>query len=862
MKKLSTIISGILILLTSYSCGETAEPSAEPSRDRPSQTAGSAAIPGSMIVEFSDDLAGELASGTLLTRSGELNDVLSLMGASSVERLYPDAGEWEPRHREAGLHRWFVVTYDPGSVPATKAAENLSSIPGVLSARPQRRIRSTSYFNDPRSGSQWALSDNNPYGINVQPVWDTYTAGRPEVIVAVIDGGIQLDHPDLAASCIKAGSDGSRSFIYGHSGYYIPPDNHGTHVAGIIGAINNNGIGVSGIAGGYDGKGGVKLLSCAMFMDDPADPEKTISGNSYDALVWAADHGAVIANNSWGYDFKSEQEAFAGDADDFAPAVNYFIKYAGCDKNGKQRDDSPMKGGLVIFAAGNDNFRMAWPAALQQVVAVGSTGQDGKRAYYSNYGNWVDICAPGGDMKTGTGILSTIKDSSYGSLQGTSMACPHVSGVAALLVSYYGGPGFTCDMLKERLIKGASNKRAPGEIGPLLDAMGSFTTGSVLPPKTPSVTGSSVSANSVTLTWQVTEDPDDLKALGYVMVIDESRSAIESLDFQSGFAIEATNQRVLTGRAKVGDEISCTMTGLKFTSEYYAAVVAYDYQGNYSQLSDIIHLTTGENNPPVITRQDDRGNTLKAFEKLYCSFLVNDPDGHKFSVSFDGGSDAFRGEVLKEEVRVTITGTGAPAGKYKATITATDEFGLSTSFELGYEILENHTPVRLKNIDDIILGSKGDAVTLKIADYLYDEDGEPLYYKVSYSEAGIAKAAVGSENIVISAEEYGCTDVSIKASDISGTTCELDFKVLVRSSSRPVDIYPNPVKTKLHIRPGTEGTLETVIRNMAGATVYSSEDALSPFSPLEIDMSGQSAGTYFVTLKGCGADGSYTLVKI
>lgn len=854
-------ILGILFLATiTAACTGEAQPSGSPDQARESKAGSSPLIPGSMIVEVSDELADELASGALQTRSGELNSAFALMGATSVRRLYPDAGEWEPRHRKAGLHKWFIVNYDPDAVPATKAAEGLSEIPGVLLAKPQRRIRQHSYFNDPRAGSQWALSES-AYGINVQPVWDIYTAGKPEVIVAVIDGGIQMDHPDLAAVCVPAGSDGSKSFVNGHVGYYISPHRHGTHVAGIIGAINNNGEGVSSIAGGDDGKGGVRLLSCATFMDNPEDPEKSLTGDSYNALVWAADHGAVIANNSWGYDYENEYQALSSNANEYAPAVDYFIEFAGCDKHGKQRPDSPMKGGLVVFAAGNESWSMAWPAALPQVVAVGATGQNGEMAYYSNYGNWVDICAPGGDVKSGSGILSTINGSSYGSLQGTSMACPHVAGVAALLVSYYGGPGFTCDMLKERLLKGANTKKAPGKIGPFLDAMGSFTYGGTQPPKAPEHIEASVSANSVTLSWNVTEDPDDIKALGYLMVFTEGETPMETLVFMNGLPLNAITKKIETGRLKVGDPISGVMTGLKFNTTYNATVIAYDYRGHYSRLPEILKVTTGENNPPYITPPDTEAK-IKAHKKLYLSFGVTDPDGHKVTMKIDGGSDAFRAEAYQGEVKVTITGIDAPPGKYKATLTATDEFGLSASCDYEYTILPNHVPVLIKNAENIVFGAKDEVVNLKLSDYIYDEDEEPLYYKTSYSDDSVAKVSINGNNIIIRATGYGLTTVNVIANDISKSTCELDFKVLVRDPSRPVDLFPNPVKTKLSIRPGTEGSLEVAVRNKAGSTVHSGSGDFSPLDPMEIDMTNQPAGTYYVTIKGCGADGCYTIVKI
>ena len=233
-----------------------------------------ALIPGSVIVEVSEDLADQLASGSLQTKSSGLNAAFSGLGVTKVERLFPDAGEWEPRHREAGLHRWFRVHYDPAAQTATKAAMDFSAVDGVVYAEPERRMRKTAYFNDPYSKDQWALYNDGTLGsayaagcdVNVVPVWENYTGGSSNVIVAVIDEGVQLDHPDLAAVTIPGGANGSKSFVYGYEGAKIVAGDHGTHCAGVIGAVNNNEIGVSGIAGGLDGKGGVRIMSCSIFM--------------------------------------------------------------------------------------------------------------------------------------------------------------------------------------------------------------------------------------------------------------------------------------------------------------------------------------------------------------------------------------------------------------------------------------------------------------------------------------------------------------------------------------------------------------------------------------------------------------------
>ena len=853
------------------SCSAEPAPSADGPQGSAEHPRRSAIIPGIITVQVSEELAEELASGTLQTKSADVNSAFGRLGVTKVERVYPDAGEWEPRHRAAGLHRWFRIEFDPDSVPSTKAAEDISDIPGIVYAEPERRIRSTAYFNDPRESAQWALYNHGlPEGmyadgvdVNVQPVWDCFTAGTPNVIVAVLDEGMQLDHQDLAASTIPAGPEGSQSFIYGRTGPNIPVGNHGTHVAGIIGAINNNGVGISSIAGGYDGKGGVKLMSLAILMEDPDDPEKTVGGYSNNAFVWAADHGALIANNSWSYVYDTEEEDMHGSVGEkMATAINYFIKYAGCDVNGNQKPDSPMKGGLVLFAAGNEQYQIGWPAAFDPVIAVGAIASNGQRAYYSNYGNWVDICAPGGDLKLGPGILSSVSGNEYASYQGTSMACPMVSGVAALLVSHYGGPGFTVNMLKDRLMKGANSAKGGAFIGPLVDAMGSFTYGGTIAPEPVTDLEASASANTVTMKWSVTPDKDDVKAYGYIMLIGENKSVLES--FQGGFMVGhgLITKEIQSGRLNPGEPITGSIGGLEFTKEYYAAVAAYDYRGHYSVISNIVQVETGENNPPVIIPENPGEYVFKAFQKIYLKFTVSDPDGHKITLTSDGGSKAFTMTRAAEVINVTLKGSDAPAGKYTATITATDQYGASSSYSFDYEILQNHPPVLIKNPDDLIFDGTKQSTVIKISDYIFDEDEEPLEFELSSSEDNIAEVKPNGDDVKIASKGYGVATAKIVASDISGTSCTLEFRVLVRDPSLDVEIFPNPVKSTLYIRPKEAGTLSASVTNKAGAEIYSGSAEVTPFEPLAIDMSKQASGTYYVRLKGCGLDGRYTIAKI
>ena len=446
--------------------------------ERTAEAGGTDAAPAVALLYLSEDAADGFED-TPRTKA------FDAIGIQSIERVFPDAGPYEARHRAAGLHRWYRVSYDP-AVSQTKAGEDLGTLPGVESVDfPPRKAR-MSLFNDPLFGQQWHYSNtvqrsNFKAGcdINVEPVWEQFTTGSRDVIVAVVDGGVDGSHEDLAGVVLSV-EEGSRNFVHGYEPEKLLADDHGSHVGGTIAAINNNGIGVCGIAGGHDGKGGVRLMTCHIFGKKDSD-----YGDDAAALVWAADHGAVIANCSWGNVYYSENSARQG-AERFLrgssttkSAIDYFTDYAGLDENGNQI--GPMKGGLIFFASGNDGYRYGVPAIYDRVVAVAAHGPDGRIARFANYGEWVDLVAPGGSDSNYTKqewVLSSVPKNKYDFYPGTSMASPHAAGVAALLVSYFGGPGFTNEMLRRAMLEGANKDflNLQGRVvgGGMLDAYGAF----------------------------------------------------------------------------------------------------------------------------------------------------------------------------------------------------------------------------------------------------------------------------------------------------------------------------------------------------------------------------------------------------
>lgn len=365
----------------------------------------------------------------------------------------------------------------------------------------------------------------------------------------------------------------------------IVPEDHGTHVAGTVAAVNNNGIGVAGVAGGdyANGVRGASIMSC-----------QTSPGAAYisEAFIYAADNGAVISQNSWsvGRDYSSV----------LGPAMDYFIKYAGMDENGNQV--GPMAGGIIIFAAANESTNESYPADADEVFAVASIGADYKAAYYTNYGEWVEVSAPGGDAYKGYEIMSTLPNNRYGTMQGTSMACPHVSGVAALVVSAFGKEGFTNEDLWTILSTGVRNideynPNFKGLLGAgLIDAeMCLKSFGPEPPDPVTDLEAVSAQGSSIVLKWTVPEDVDSYKPVKFNIFT--STSTLESLD-PSNPGENVMVSEVPTGTLLPGDVLETTVSGLLPVTEYHFRVQSEDNMGSVSSLSNEVVFSTVGNTPP------------------------------------------------------------------------------------------------------------------------------------------------------------------------------------------------------------------------------------------------------------------------
>lgn len=830
-----------------------------------------------MNIKVDEGLAETLEKATDKNGFVKLPEVRSMnnLGIIRMRRLFPDAGEFEARTRAEGLHLWYVLSYDESKTMTRASAElelpgvdvveycpkiSIVGEPEVVSYEASVRAASSGTFDDPMLGQQWHYYNNGSASssvsgcdINVLPVWknySTYAKYKGDIVVGVVDGGIDYNHEDLKDNMWhnpEKSGDNVYGYNFAESTFNIHSEDHGTHVAGTIAAVNNNGIGVCGVAGGDSKRQikGAKLMSCQIFDGDK-------QGSGPEAIKWSADHGAVISQNSWGYDGLTTTPA------SLKSAVDYFIKYAGVDKNGNQT--GPMKGGIVIFAAGNDNKNVS-STDYEAVVNVSSVGADYKRAYYTNYGSWCDIAAPGGDAKKGNMVLSTLPGNKYGKMQGTSMACPHVSGVAALVLARYGGDGYTPTALRKRLEDNTSDISAQNAnyyLGKgLVNAYKAIAGSGGKAPNTPENLSAETQSNNVRFNVTVPSDPDDGKPNSIYIYYSTSDFTSADKAMYGMFYIEDLG---------VGDVLSGTVTGLEFNTEYYVAAAACDLAGNRSGLTKRVRVTTGGNSAPVITAKTPVSFSIKAHESAVAEFAIIEPDGHFYSLELESGSDAAVLDTLKRpEPKIRITGVNAPAGTYSAKLTVTDIYGMATVAKVDYTIQENHAPVVVKAFENMLFTSKA-AVTQEypVSEYFNDEDGEDLTYTFSFSNPAVANMTYSKGKFLLTPMNYGSSEITITGTDVRNESVSQTFLVMVMDGSKEVSLYPNPVKDKLNIQLGLRADeVKVKIVSAVGSTYLDgSLGAGSPFTPLTVNMSDAVAGQYTVVVTLDGKEYKSRIVKL
>ena len=521
--------------------------------------------PDELLIKFKKNIIRAQASNLATT-----------YGATSAKPLVTNT-----RGTNSPLSQWQLIKVPRADLRALSA--RLAKDPNIESVELNHRISINTIPNDPFFSNQWNLHNIGQLAgivdadIDAPEAWNI-TTGSGNEIVAVVDTGIDLTHPDLInnlwvntaeipGNLIDDDGNGYVDDVHGYdffnrSSNLSDENGHGTHVAGIIAAQGNNNIGVSGVSWNtrimplrFLGAGGSGTISDAI-----------------EAIHYAANMNAKIINASWSLSVKSRALADAIQMTESAGIL--FVAAAG--NNGNNTDITPT-----------------YPAnyAFENIVSVAATTNIDSLANFSNYGvNSVDIGAPG------VGIYSTIPvaggvccfgQSGYALLDGTSMAAPHVSGAAALLLA--NNPALSSAEIKDRII--LASDLTPGLVG-LTSGGGRLNIASALesdviaPSAVTDLSAAESGSRSFVLQWSASGD-DGVTGIASGYDLRYSNNPIDTTNFES-----ATSVRRVSSSGPAGSTMSFVVNKLKPDTQYYIALKARDNVGNKSDLSNVISVTT------------------------------------------------------------------------------------------------------------------------------------------------------------------------------------------------------------------------------------------------------------------------------
>ena len=434
-------------------------------------------VPGELLVKFGSNVsnaleaslktgvtAEQILSGSALEHISKKYEVLR------IEPIFKDYKKQQARLQLLSQSNWFQLGKSEQhilkrlqrapqnvSVPALdriyklKIAlednQTLEQVVAAYNSNPEVEYAELNYIvsidltpNDPHYSIQWPLNNtgqmypasggyNDPPGtadadIDAPKAWDIQN-GSSEIIVAVADTGVDYNHRDIDDNMWTSSSGYHGYDFVNNDNYPMDDHGHGTHCAGIVSAETNNGLDIAGVCWN------TKIMALK-FLDENGSGTYA---DAADAFYYATNQGADVISNSWG-------------KDDFSQTMQDAINYA------------HSQGVIIVAAAGNDNqfYFPHYPASMERVISVAATNSDDEKASLTNYGDWIDICAPGIDvlsLRANGTSMGTIYDSYTTVASGTSMACPHVAGVLGLLLSQY--PDISTDEIVARLLSGADD---------------------------------------------------------------------------------------------------------------------------------------------------------------------------------------------------------------------------------------------------------------------------------------------------------------------------------------------------------------------------------------------------------------------
>jgi subtilisin family serine protease len=510
------------------------------------------AVPGQFIVKFKTSTEKSLRHADLASVGATVVDRIPALDAEVVE----------------------VASAKQRGTPAAaqEALANLKRNPNVEYVEPNYIMKVTFTPNDPSLGQQWGWDK-----VQAKQAWDV-TQGSSNVVIAIVDTGIQSSHPDLDSK-IVAGYD----YVDNDS---TPTDGngHGTHVAGTSAAETNNSTGGAGMCPNC------RLMPVRVLNNSGSG---TMAGVA-NGITWAADHGAKVINMSLG----------GGGATTLQNAVDY----------------AWGKGVFMACAAGNDNTSSttnSYPGAYTNCFAIASTTSTDARSSFSNYGSWVEVAAPG------SSIYSTWLNSGYNTISGTSMATPHVAGLAGLLASQ----GLSNSQIRDRLcstadkISGTGTYWTCGRINAYRAVSGTTTTPTPTPsPTTPPTGGGIVNGGFESGTTGWTQS-----STGGYQLIDTTRPHSGAY---SAYLADYNN-----GTDKLYQTVTVPANG---TLRYWWYMSTQETSGTWDYLRVRLYNTSGT----LLTTLTTRSNASTKGAWVQDSLSVGAYAGQTVRIQFEGTNDS------------------------------------------------------------------------------------------------------------------------------------------------------------------------------------------------------------------------------
>lgn len=397
------------------------------------------AVPGVLFIKFKSDPV--LAKGASRTSIRSVDALCNQYGVYSIEPAFPFL-RYSTKKNADVLRRIYIIRF-PRSTPVTQVCDAFARDENLEYAEPQLLFKITALPDDPNFSEQQVQLDL----MNLPQAWDVIKGDSGKVVIAVVDGGTDWQHEDLAANIWvnedeipNNGIDDDRNgFVDDVRGWNFSNNtndpkgrpahpinsNHGTRTAGIAGAVTNNGIGIAGASWN------AKIMPINAAAEDDSSDSSIQFG--YTGIVYAAENGADIISNSWGGTVEPDFP--------FLRVLQDVIDFAHAN------------GSVVIAAAGNNSSNndnaVRLPSNLKHVLSVGSIDDRNMRSRFSNYGIRVGVFAPGEQ------VMSTEPNNLYGLQDGTSFSTPFAAGVAALVKTRF--PHWSADQVREQVRVTATN---------------------------------------------------------------------------------------------------------------------------------------------------------------------------------------------------------------------------------------------------------------------------------------------------------------------------------------------------------------------------------------------------------------------